>query len=47
MQLRDFMSVCSKNIMLAATKIGADLARKQCVLGHICVPRILIEWQDE
>lgn len=46
-QLGDLVSVCSKDIVLAATKVGADLTRKKGVFGDVCMTGVLIEGQDE
>jgi hypothetical protein len=39
----DLMAICAEDIVLASSKVGVYLSRQECILRHICSPRVVIQ----
>lgn len=41
------MPVRAEDLLLAPPKVCVHLARKECVLGYVCLPRVVFEREEE
>jgi hypothetical protein len=40
------MSVCSEDIVFASAEVGVDLSRKDGILRHVRLPRVVVEREE-